>query len=433
MLLVYTHKITPRLRYTFKQICTRILGIPVNFTTKVEDFIAHDSLKISYTRQPLSNEIFVRSQEFLFEQGISDVEINVSDWDDTKCFFANGDQSALAFDVFAASFYLLSRYEEYLPHVKDDFGRFTAKESLAFKYGFLQQPVVDIWALKFKRVLQERFPEFQFPEREYKITPVIDVPSAYSYKLKGIMRTFGGSIKDLIRFKLKDLYKRFSVLFGLQNDPFDTFKYIINKQKQAKHKFIFFFLIGDFSTYDKNINAQKSKFISLIKQVGDYSKIGLKVSYFALNNINILKTEKLRMESIINQNLGASRQSYSKLNLPESYRNLVELEIPEDYTMGYINYIGFRAGTCTPFFFYDLDYEIQTPLRIHSYHVLDNALLKHHSFLDKKMHLNRIINEVKKVNGEFVSIFHNYTFGPVDAWKHYKELFNIILESTNEK
>src|SRR5690606_37181669 len=130
MLLVYTHKITPRLKYIFKQICTRILGIPDDFTTTVEDFIAHDSLKMSYTRQSLGNEIFVRSHDLLFEQGISDLDIKVSDWEETKCFFANSDQSALPFDIFSASFYLLSRYEEYLPHVKDEFGRFTALDIL---------------------------------------------------------------------------------------------------------------------------------------------------------------------------------------------------------------------------------------------------------------------------------------------------------------
>ena len=433
MLLVYTHKITPRFRYTFKQICTRILGIPVSFTTTVEDFIAHDSLKMSYTRQPLGKEFFIRSHELLFEQGLSDVETKVSDWEETKCFFPNGEQSVLPFDIFAATFYLLSRYEEYLPHVKDEFGRFTAKESLAYNNGFLRQPVVDIWAFKFRKALEAQYPEFLFPERQFKIIPVIDVPTAYSYKLKGIMRTIGGTISDLIRFKLKNIYKRYSVIFGFQIDPFDTFKYIINKQKQVKDRFIFFFLIGDFSTYDKNINAQKSKFISLIKEVGDYSKIGLKASYFALDNLSILKTEKLRMESIINQDLCASRQSFSKLNLPESYRNLVELEVPEDFTMGYINHIGFRAGTCSPFFFYDLDYEIQTPLRINTYHVLDYALLKYQSALDKKMHLNQIIRAVKNVNGEFVSVFHNYTFGASVTWKDYKELFNIILNATDDK
>ena len=40
---------------------------------------------------------------------------------------------------------MLSRYEEYLPHIKDEYGRFEAKESLAFKYGFLEIPIVDKW------------------------------------------------------------------------------------------------------------------------------------------------------------------------------------------------------------------------------------------------------------------------------------------------
>src|SRR5690606_24158582 len=127
----------------------------------------------------------------------------VQDWDNTKGFFSTSEKSSLPYDIFAATFYLLSRYEEYLPHVKDEYGRFTATESIAFKNGFLQQPVVDIWAYKLKAVLQEQFPDFEFPKRQYSIKPVIDVPSAYHYRLKGIMRTLGGTLKDLVGFKLK--------------------------------------------------------------------------------------------------------------------------------------------------------------------------------------------------------------------------------------
>lgn len=432
MLLVYTHKISPRLKYVFKHICTRVLGIKVLFTTKIETFIAHDNLKMSYTKQQLSHEFFIKSHDILFEQGLSDIEIHVHDWGDTKGFFYNGDKGALPFDIFAASFYVLSRYEEYFPQVRDEFGRFLATESMAFKHNFLHQPVVDIWALKFKEALLNHFPDFIFPEKNYRVKPVIDVPSAYNYKLKGIIRTFGGATKDLLHFKLKSLYHRFLVLFGLKHDPFDTFKYIINKQKQSQFKFMFFFLIGSYSTYDKNINANKKKFVSLIKQVADYSSVGLKISFFAIENIKILKKEKLQMEAILNTSLTATKQSYSKLNLPESYRNLIELEIAEDYTMGYVNHIGFRAGSCTPFMFYDLDFETQTPLKVHAYHLMDYALLKNQSLLDKKKDLHQIINEIKKVNGEFVPVFHNYTFSNIQRWKGFKELFNIILESANE-
>ncbi|MFC4721427.1 polysaccharide deacetylase family protein [Geojedonia litorea] len=429
MLLVYTHNITPRIKYTFKQLCLRILDIPVDFTSSIEAFIAHDSLKMSYTRQPLGNEIFIKCHELLFEQGLSDVEIHVHEWEGTKYFFPTNEKSSLPYDIFAASFYLLSRFEEYLPHVKDEFGRFTATESLAYKNGFLQQPVIDIWAYKFKSVLEQQFPDFQFPKKRYGIQPIIDVPMAYYFKQKGLLRTLGGTLNDLIRLKFKRFYERYLVLFGFKRDPYDTFKWIINRQKKSEFKFIFFFLIGDYSTYDKNINVNKKKFVSLIKSVADYSRVGLKVSFFALENIDILKKEKKKMEAIINYELEASRNSFSKVNLPECYRNLIELEIKEDYTMGYLNHIGFRAGTCTPFLFYDLDYEIQTPLLIQSFHCIDFALLKKHSFLDKKEELQRLIDQVKNVNGTFTPLFHNYTFSDYERWKGFRELFSIVLDS----
>ncbi len=432
MLLVYTHKITPRLKFTFKHICKRILDLDVKFTSKVEDFIAHDSLKMSYTKQPLSNELFVRSHNLLFESGISDLDISVQQWENTKGFFPTGERSDLAFDIFAASFYLLSRYEEYLPHVKDDFGRFMAKESLAHKHRFLNQPVVDIWAYMLKDVLQERFPEFIFSNRKYNVQPIIDVPMTFYFRKKGLLRTIGGTLADIGRFRFKQLYQRYSVLMGFKRDPYDTFKWIITKQKQCDFKFMVLFLIGDYSTYDKNISINKKEFVSLIKSVADYCNVGIKASYFALEDISILKKEKLKMEAVINRDLQAVRHSFSKLNLPQSYRNLVELEIHQDYTMGYIDTLGFRAGTCTPFQFYDLDFEVQTPLQINPYHCLDFALLKYQSELDKKEHLQKLIKEVKEVNGTFTPVFHNYTFSNIERWEGFRSLFTLILDSVDE-
>jgi hypothetical protein len=384
---------------------------------------------MSYTKQPLSNELFVRSHTLLFEQGLSDIEIKVQQWDNTKAFFSTGERSDLPFDIFAASFYLLSRYEEYLPHVKDDYGRFMAKESLAYKNKFLNQPVVDIWAYKLKALLKERFPEFNFPKRLYSVKPVIDVPMAFYFKQKGLLRTLGGTLNDILRLRLRQLYERYLVILGFKRDPYDTFKWIITKQKQNDFRFLVLFLIGDYSTYDKNINSSKKEFVSLIKSVADYCDVGLKASYFALEDITILKKEKRKMEAIINTELKAVRNSFSKLNLPTSYRNLIELDIFNDYSMGYVDTLGFRAGTCTPFQFYDLDYEVQTPLQINPYCLLDFGLLKYASQLDKSEHLQKLINEVKAVNGTFVPVFHNYSFSDMERWEGFKSLFTSILNS----
>jgi len=428
MLLVYTHRISPRLKYIFKHICTRVLDIPVSFTSTIEDFIAHKGMKMSYAIKPLGNEIFIRSHGLLFEQGLSDIDINVQSWGQTKCFFKTDDKSSLPFDIFAAAFYMLSRYEEYLPHVKDDYGRFTAKESLAFKHGFLDQPVVDIWAFEFRRLLKAHFSNFSFNDRKYTVNPVIDVPMAFYFKHKGLMRSIGGTLNDLSKLKFKRLYNRFLVNLGFKPDPYNTFDWIIAEQKKFKNKFKVFFLIGDYSTFDKNINISKKPFVTLIKSVSDYCLIGLKASFFALNDDSVLKLEKKNMEKVINTVLERSRNSFSKLNLPHSYRQLIELEINEDYTMGYVNANGFRAGTCTPFLFYDIDYEIQTPLMVHSFHVMDYVLLKHNSLLDKKEELQHIINQIKQVNGSFVPVFHNYCFSEEERWSGFKELFKMILK-----
>tara|TARA_Y100000385_G_scaffold137952_1_gene143328 strand:+ start:12883 stop:14187 length:1305 start_codon:yes stop_codon:yes gene_type:complete len=432
MLLVYTSKITPRVKFIFKQICTRILKIPISFTNVIEEFIAHDSLKMSYGPQPLGGEFFVKSNGLLFEQGLSDLELNVQVWDDTKCFFACGEKSQIPFDIFSASFYLLSRYEEYLPHLKDAYGRFTKEESLAFKQSFLQQPVVDIWAYKFKEALKNKFPNYEFETRKFSIHPVIDVPVAYYFKNKGLLRTFGETLSDLFSFRFKFIYDRFSVLFGFKKDPYDNFKWIINRQKICKTKFNVFFLIGDYTTYDKNISINKKQFVSLIKSVADYCTVGIKASYMALDSMAILKSEKRLMDGVVNTLTTAARSSFSKVNLPNTYRNYIDLEIYSDFTMGYADTIGFRAGTCTPFLFYDLDYEIQTPLKIHPYQLMDFALLKHSSLLDKKETLLKAILEVQKVNGSFTFIFHNYAFSAIPRWADFKYLFNIILETPNE-
>ena len=432
MLLVYTHQITPRLTYTFNHIFKRVLLLEVSYTSKVEDFIAHDSIKMSYSKKPLSNEFHIKSHELLFEQGLSDFDIKVQNWEDTKGFFSTNERSDLPFDIFAASFFLLSRYEEYWPHVSDDFGRFMASESLAYQSGFLEQPVVDIWALKLKTKLQSQFPEYKFPEKAYNVIPVIDVPIAYYFKHKGLLRSFGGYASDVLRFKFFQFYQRFLVMSGFRRDPYDSFKWIVKRQKATEAKFQFFFLIGDYSTYDKNISPNKKVFVSLIKSIADYCGVGLKVSYNALEDSLQLKRDKDRLERITHREVIAIRNSYSKLNLPTTYRNLNDLEIQKDFTMGYVNKVGFRAGTCTPFLFYDLDYEIQTPLQVIPYHCMDFALLKLKSQLDRKQLLERIIKVIKRVDGTFVAVFHNYSLGSEARWTGFRELFNQIIDSVED-
>ena len=430
MILVYTHKITPRVRYIFKHILTRTLLIPVDFTSKVEEFVAFNGPKMSYTKTPLGNEFFVKSNSLLFEQGVNDMEISVQKWDEIPCFFNAGQKSSIPFDIFAASFYLITRYEEYLPHVKDVHGRYTAEQSLAYKHRFLEKPVVDIWAYKLLEALKEKFPDYDYKKREYQFISTIDIDNAYAYKYKSLIRSVGGFLNDLVYFKIFNIWNRFAVTLNLKKDPFDTFQRILKVRKEQDVKTIFFFLIGDYTTFDTNVSTSKRKYRLLIKEMVDYAKVGLHPSYFTMNNAPLLKKEKLRLEEIINSPIQRSRQHYLRFSLPETYQNLIDLEVAEDYSMGYASNVGFRASTCTPFYFYDLDFEIQTPLKVFPFALMDTTL-NDYMKLTPKQSLGRIRdlkNEVKAVNGMFITLFHNESLSDYLRWKGWKRLYESMIK-----
>ncbi|QMU66301.1 MAG: hypothetical protein GKR88_19770 [Flavobacteriaceae bacterium] len=430
MILIYSHKITPRLRYICKHIFTRILSAEVDFTVKIEEFVAFNGPKLSYTKLPLGKEFFIRSHDLLFEQGVNDLEIHVQKWDDIPCFFNAGMKSGVSFDIFAASFYLISRYEEYLPHVKDVHERFTAVRSLAFTYGFLEKPVIDIWAFKLRTKLKAKFPDYVFSERKYEYTSTVDVDNAFAYKYKNFIRTFGGFVKNVLRLQLRSCWDRFAVLTTIKKDPNDTFTTILSLSERYKIPTVFFFLVGDYTTFDTNVSTSKNKFKLLIKHIVDYAKVGLHPSYFTMKDSKMLKKEKERLEGITNIPVTKSRQHFLRLSLPETYRNLLDLEVFEDYSMGYADHIGFRAGTCTPFYFYDLDFEIQTPLKIHPFALMDTTLNDYLRLTPKQSlgKIRTINHEVRAVNGSFVSLFHNESLSNYKRWKGWQRVYEAMLK-----
>jgi len=414
-----------------KQLFTRILGIEISFTTKVEEFIKHSGAKITYTKQPLQNEFFVRSNDLLFEQGINDLEIAVRDWDGVPCFFSAGERSTIPFDIFSASFYLLSRYEEYLPHVKDMHGRFPPKESLAYQHDFLQLPVVDIWAHKLLEQLIERFPDLEYKRKKYQFTSVLDVTTSHGYAHRGFVRSIAGLLYDLGAFKLKRVAERVKVWFAPQKDPYDNFSWIIDLHKKYQVKSIFFFQFATYSTYDKNVSPNNNKFRFLIKSIADYSKIALAASYSSFDDIELLKKEKKKLTGVINRSVDTSRMRYNRVDLPQTYRNLIDAEFTDDYTMGYTHELGFRAGTCRPFYFYDISLEIQHPIRIHPFALHDYALLNSNNTEEMLLRISALYKQVKKVNGNFITIFSNELLGGKSHKVNWKDLYDVLLKTYN--
>lgn len=429
MLLIYTHKITHRNKYIFNLIFKDIIGIDFTLTTDVEELRRYEGAKLSYTHNPIADELFFTSRHLLFETGINEQNISVFEYEDHKVFFATGKASALPFDVFAASFYLVSRYEEYLPHIRDIHDRFDAKDSVAFMNGFLEKPVVNTWALLIKGLIQNKYPNLVFPEKKFEFISTLDIDNAYAYREKGFTRSVGGYLKSISEGNFADIAERTRVLLGIEKDPYDTYDFQLEILKKYKFKSIYFFLLGDYGPNDKNLPIESKKFQSLIKMLADYAQVGIHPSYGSNSSKSQLKKEINRLSHVLHRDVTKSRQHFLKLTMPETYRNLIDLDITDDYTMGYAFQVGFRASICTPFNFYDLDTELETKLKIHPFAVMEGTL-KYHMKLRPTEGLEKIkllIDEVRAVNGVFISLWHNDTVNDRKIWKGWKTIYEEMV------
>ena len=429
-LLIYTHKVTPRNKFILNFIFMDVLGVHIELTSNAELFLLDERKKLSYTNQPLGDELFFASKQILFETGIVDQQISVTSYNNLPCFYSVGKKSALPFDPFAASFFLVSRYEEYLPHLKDNFSRYLPEQSIAFEHNFLEIPIVDNWAVFVKDAVQMHFNDFKFPDKKFAFIPTIDIDNAFTYSHKGFMRTIGGFARSLMQFDFQQIIERAKVLAKLKQDPYDKFDYLAGIHKKYSLSAKYFFLFAQYGINDKNINTENKIFQSQIKSTLDYFEVGIHPSFASNEEYSLLKNEINDLSAVLNSEITISRQHFLMLTLPTTYRRLIDLGIREDYTMGYASHIGFRAGTCTPFYFYDVDLEIQTNLKVYPFQIMD-ACLKYYCKMEAEDIFERIkpiINEVKKVNGTLVTLWHNESLSGINPWIGWEQLYEEMIK-----
>ena len=431
MILIYSHKTTNRLIYTFKVIFNDLLKSEIKFTDDIDEFESSDLPKINYGHQKLNSGLFFQPAQLLYETGINEQNITFSSFNEYPCFYSVSKESTFPFDPFAASFYLISRYEEYLPQIRDNHDRFTANESLAFQNDFLQTPLVNIWANSILKELKKEYPNYNPTISKFEYISTIDIDNAYAYKFKGFLRITGGLIKSLL--KGNDFKDRINVLFNKTKDPYDTYGYQFEIHKRYNVKPIYFFLLGDYALNDKNIPVKNNHFQSLIKSISDYYEIGIHPSYSSNNDIKILTKEIKRLQTITHRNIDKSRQHFLKLSLPDTYRNLIDNDIKYDYTMGYSSQPGFRASICSPYKFYDLDNESLTNLIIVPFAVME-ATFKYYIKSSSNEALSQIvelIKTVRKVNGTFISVWHNESLSDQGIWKDWRTVYEkMLIEAT---
>jgi hypothetical protein len=434
MVMIYAHTVSPRLKYICSFIFNELLHTDHAITNDIKTFEEFEGVKLNYSSELITDcKLQITNCSLLFEEGIKEQDIQCFDVNAYKAFFKTAD-AAYPFDIFAASFYLLSRYEEYLPHKKDIYGRYAYENSLAFKEGFLITPLINTWIKDFALRLKENYPAFTFRLSPFTFIPTYDIDIAYSYKHKGFIRNVGGLFRSLLKFNLSQLLNRKLVLLGLKKDPFDSFAWLDALHEKFHLSPIYFFLVSEKNgIYDKNIDPHNNAIKRLIKKYADKYSIGIHPSWQSGDDETLLKNEIAYLKTVSGNNINQSRQHYIRFNLPDGYRRLIDVDITDDHSMGYGSINGFRASVATSFYWYDLEKETQTTLRIHPF-----CYMEANSYYEQKYtpaqafeEMIHYYNTCKAVDGTFISLWHNHMLGSDPLFKGWKETYYKFLETIN--
>lgn len=424
-LLIYTPAVTNRITYTFDLLFTDLLGLQYELTQDALAFNAHNGPKFSYAKEPVDDGLFFRSFHLLFETGVRNQPISFVEKGKLKGFFSVLEPSALPFDIFASTFFVVSRYKEYLPSKIDKYGRFRSSQSMLYKAGLLEKPVVNQYALYLKKMLQERFPELLFKQHRFSYVPTFDIDQAYSYLHKGFKRTAGAIVRSFLNTNFKELKERFEVLTGRRPDPFDTYDYIFDVCNQRQQKPLFFFLLGDGSRFDKNISVGEVAFRKLMEQVARKAEVGIHLSFKSHVSSRMTQREIKRLADVIGQPIIRNRYHYLRFQLPNSYSMLLKNGIKEDYSMGYAPRAGFRAGICTPFYWYNLKTESVTDLRVFPIAFMDTTFTEYRKTTPAESleKIKAILKAVKEVEGTAYGLWHNSSFTEQGVWHGWRQVF----------
>lgn len=430
MLLIYTEKITNRFGYIVEVLLSYVIKAGYSITTDIDEFTSYTGPKINYSNNTVTtNEVWVKPHGLLFETNIQPQTIECFDWQGLKAFFKNinGD---VPFDVFAASFYLISRYEEYLPHSKDEYGRYAHTNSIAFKNDLLHLPLVNLWVQQLVKVIGAKFSSFTIHDSRFTFTPTYDIDIAYAYKGKGTLRNLGGYYKDMFTGKLNKAIERANVNKGFVKDPFDTYDWLDGLHEKNNLQPVYFFLLAEHAKgYDKNINPHSAVMQLLIKKQAAKYTVGIHPSWQSGDDKNILTKEINLLRSITGKAITKSRQHYIRMQLPHTYRLLIENGIEEDNTMGYGSINGFRASVASSFYWYDVEKDRKTALLIKPY-----CYMEANSFFEQRYTAQQAAEElqqyhdvVKAVNGNLITLFHNHFVTGQPQWLPWRNMYGAFI------
>lgn len=313
-------------------------------------------------------------------------------------------------DILASTFFMLSRWEEFVNQSRDKHERFPASASLAYKAGFLERPIVNEYVEFLWLLLKQIGCQQKRKERSYKLVPTHDVDKPYLFDGLGrSIKYIAGSLK---RRRFSELGRYFKNALS-NTDPFDTHNQLMDLAELNNVEAHFFFLQKGKSKQDESYEISSPKIKKLVDRILERGhKIGFHPSYDAFDNESLFAKERAYLEETFERQIDTGRHHFLRWDVsitPQIWQNN---NMKWDSTLGYADHAGFRCGVCYPFPLYDLVNNKQLDVYERPLIAMEWSLIQYQGLTIEQTEekIQELKDQVKKYNGEFVFLYHNSAF-----------------------
>ena len=431
---IYTEsKFLPEKNYTFHVIFHEILGIDYevfdNSVSQVykfvlgngkflefrDDFFCHIPESIGYCDEKYLPTKISELKGVLPDEKIPFLYGTNIFTDHENSIFCGG-------DVIGSAFFMLSRWEEVITKKYDPCGRFPQENAIAVKFGFINKPIVHLYAEMFRKLFANY--EFNIPQKHlYQKVLSHDVDFLYKW----------GKPIDFIKSCCGDIFRRFSIRqFKLsismrkrKEDPYDVYNSLMDLSERNGLKSTFYFLNSKSNEW--RLASDKGKVIveNILKRGHN---IGIHSNYFLEKDAEKIQNDLQFYENFFNKKLVVNRQHFLKIRMPETFRILERNGILQDSTLYYPNYPGFRTGMCIEHSLFDCETRQQMGIKELPLTLMDVSLQDTRKVSEAIELVDALMETVKKYHGTFCCLWHNSSFNVLE-WEYLDGVYEHIADA----
>lgn len=397
----YIDQDTPQVRFSVGHVLRRMLGWDAHIVSRPAEIPGPDVPTIIHAREPWSHGKHVPPR-------------------------TGGEQC----DVFTLAWQLLSLPEEHAEDVpRDAHGRVTLTSLAVHRKGWLPRPVLDEAVLAFAADARAVLPHLPPVKRTYTHVATMDVDNGFMYLGREWWRTFGSAARDVLRGNLTKVGERMRVLRGEQADPYDVLGIFRDLAQQNADRAIVNFLVADRGPHDHAVGTRFPLMRQRMNEATSWAEAGIHPSYASSETPSRIADEKARLERTIGRVVRCSRQHFLRMRLPSTYQHLMNAGISEDHSIGLSEGIGFRAGTCTPFPYFDPSTQRETELMLWPFAVMDSAMAYRMRLTPETAtaQAKALVDRVRAVQGTFIGVWHERFLSEHGAERGWRDAVSTII------